>query len=112
VLFDWLHIAQEAAAGGAEKQNMLITFFPFILVIGIFWMLVIGPQRRKDNERKAMLGGLSKGDDIVTSGGICGSIIGLNEKTVVVKVSDDPILKLEFLRSSVALVVPEETKES
>ena len=75
-------------------------------------MLVIGPQRRKDKERKAMLNGLAKGDDVVSSGGICGSIIGINEKTVVVKVSDDPVLKLEFLRSSIALVVPQETKES
>ncbi len=107
--FDWLYIAQEAASGA--KPNPLITFFPFILVIGIFWMLVISPQRKKDKQRKAMLEALSKGDDVVTSGGICGSIVGLNEKTVVLKVSDEPLLKMEFLRSSVAVVIPREVKE-
>ena len=110
--FEWIHIAQEAGAAVAEqKPNPLITFFPFILVIGIFWMLVISPQRKKDRERKAMLEALSKGDDVVTSGGICGLIVGLNEKTVVVKVSEDPVLKMEFLRTSVAMVVPKDTKD-
>ena len=71
--FEWIHIAQEAANGAGAKPNPLITFFPFILVIGIFWMLVISPQRKKDRERRSMLEALGKGDDVVTSGGICGS---------------------------------------
>ncbi len=107
--FDWLHIAQEAGNGGAG--NPFITFFPFILVIGIFWMLVISPQRKKDKARREMLEALSKGDDVVTSGGICGSIVGLNERTVVLRVSDEPIMKMEFLRTSVAMVVPKKTDE-
>ena len=110
--FDWLHIAQEAASGTGSKPNPLITFFPFILVIGIFWMLVISPQRKKDQQRKSMLESLSKGDDVVTSGGICGSIVGLNEKTVVVKVSEEPLLKIEVLRSSIGMVIPEESGDS
>jgi preprotein translocase subunit YajC len=75
-------------------------------------MLVISPQRKKDREHKAMLEALSKGDDVVTSGGIRGTIVAVNEKTVVVKVSDDPIMKLEFLRTSVGMVIPKETKET
>ena len=109
--FEWLHLAQETGAASGSTANPLVTFFPFILVIGIFWMLVISPQRKKDRERKQMLEALSKGDEVVTSGGICGSIVAVNEKTVVVKVSDDPLMKLEFLRSSVGMVIPEETKE-
>jgi preprotein translocase subunit YajC len=74
-------------------------------------MLVISPQRKKDKARREMLEALSKGDDVVTSGGICGSIVGLNERTVVLKVSDEPIMKMEFLRTSVAMVVPKKTDE-
>lgn len=111
MLFEWFHIAQESGSGSGASPNPLVTFFPFILVIGIFWMLVISPQRKKDQQRRVMLEALKKGDDVVTSGGICGSILGVNDKTVVIKVSDEPVLKLEFLRTSVALVVPKDEKE-
>lgn len=103
---EWIQIAQSApAGGGGATSNPLITFAPFILIIGVFWMLVIAPQRRQEREKKAMRESLSKGTLIITSGGICGSIVGTNERSVVVKISDDPTVKIEVLRTSIAHVV-------
>jgi preprotein translocase subunit YajC len=42
------------------------------------------------------------------AGGVCGSIVGLSEKTVVLRVSDDPVVKMEFLRSAVSQVTSRE----
>lgn len=108
---EWIHIAQEAPAGGSAPGFSPMTFLPFILIGGIFWMLVISPQRKRDNERKSMLEALSKGDDVITSGGVCGTIVKLHDKSVIVKVSDEPLVKLEILRTSIGHVVPKEAKE-
>ena len=75
----------------------------FMMVIfGIMWFLLILPNQRRDKKRKELLASLSKGDKVVTMGGICGTIVGLNDATVVLKVSDSPLLKIEFVRSSVS----------
>ncbi|PCJ54987.1 MAG: preprotein translocase subunit YajC [Candidatus Hydrogenedentota bacterium] len=91
---------------------MLVQMFPLILIFAVFWFLMIAPSRKKDRERRALLAALSKGDSVISSGGICGTIVGINDNTVVLKVSDDPPTKIEFLRSSISQVAPKETKDS
>ncbi|MFP6581348.1 MAG: preprotein translocase subunit YajC [Candidatus Hydrogenedentota bacterium] len=109
---EWIHIVQEAPAGeSGGGLGPFIQFLPIFLIGGIFWMLVISPQRKRDTERKNMLEALSKGDDVISSGGLCGTIVKLHEKSVIVKVSDDPMVKLEILRTSIGHVVPKEAKE-
>ena len=102
--------AQEAAPGGeASPPGLGNPFFFMILIFAIFYFLLIRPNQKRERERRTMLDSLAKGYHVVTSGGICGTIVGLNDKTVVLKVSDDPVTKLEFLRSAVTQVAPEET---
>lgn len=84
-------------------------FFLFIvLMFAIMYFLMIRPNQKRERERREMLGALAKGDRVITNGGICGTIVGLNEKTVVLKVSDDPVTKMEFVRGAVAQVAKEE----
>jgi preprotein translocase subunit YajC len=99
-------------ANAAPQSNPFVSFFPIILIVGVFWFMIIGPQRRRDKERRAMLAALEKGDAVVTSGGICGTILGINDKTVVLKVNDDPVTKIEFVRGAVTQLVPTEENES
>jgi len=79
-----------------------------ILIFGVFYFLLIRPNQKRERTRREMLASLSKGSKVVTSGGICGTILGLNEKTVVLRVSDDPITKMEFLRTAISQVATEE----
>ena len=112
-MLDYFLFAQAAAGGGeAASPSMLVQMFPLILIFAVFWFLMIAPNRKRDRERKAMLAALSKGDSVITAGGVCGTIVGLNENTVVLKVSDDPPIKIEFLRSSVSQAEPKESKET
>ncbi len=97
--------ATKAPAGGG---NMLVSFLPLLLMFVIFYLLLIRPQQKRQKEHKLMLENLKKGDKVVTSGGIIGSVIGVAEDKVVVKVGEDE-LKLEFEKSAVShLIKPKE----
>lgn len=102
--------AQETAPGDETSSlGFGSPFFFMFLIFAIFYFLLIRPNQKRDRERRAMLESLAKGIHVVTNGGICGTIVGLNEKTVVLKVSDDPVTKIEFLRGSITQVAKEET---
>jgi len=101
--------AQESAPGeGTSSPGFGSPFFFMILIFGVFYFLLIRPNQKRERTRREMLASLSKGSKVVTNGGICGTILGLNEKTVVLKVSDDPVIKIEFLRTAISQVATEE----
>jgi preprotein translocase subunit YajC len=54
---------------------------------------------------------LSKGDKVITHGGVVGTIVGLNDKYAVLKVSDNPSVKMEFLRQAVSQVIKDDGAE-
>lgn len=74
----------------------------FAAIIAIFYFLLIRPQQKQKKERERMLSAIKKGDRVVTSGGLHGTIVGLNERTVTLKVADQ--VKLEFDRSAVGRI--------
>ncbi|MBX7257005.1 MAG: preprotein translocase subunit YajC [Candidatus Hydrogenedentes bacterium] len=88
---------------------MNMVFFMMAL-FGVMYFLMIRPNQKREKERQAMLSALSKGDRVVTAGGIFGTIVGLTEKTVVLRVSEEPGVKIEFLRSAVSRAVPRDGK--
>ena len=113
--------AQEAAqtaapAAGAEQSgsapnplgNML---FLFAAMIAIMYFLMIRPNQKREKERRDMLSSIAKNDKVVTSGGVCGTVVGLSEKSVVLRVSDDPPVKMEFLRGAITQVTSRGSQE-
>ena len=93
--------AEQTATGTNPLSNML---FLFAAMIAIMYFLMIRPNQKREKERRDMLASVAKGDKVVTSGGICGSVVGLSEKTVVLRVSDEPVVKMEFLRGAISQV--------
>ena len=89
-----------APGGGAEGGNPIMSFLPLILIIGIFYFLILRPQRKKQKDTQNMLAALKKGDRIVTIGGIHGVIQSIKENTVIVKVDEN--VKLEFNRGAIS----------
>jgi preprotein translocase subunit YajC len=98
-----LAMASPQAAQGAQP-NQFLAFLPIVFMFVIFYFLLIRPQQKRQKELAAMLSQLKKGDQVVTSGGIIGTIVGVKEKEVVLKVGDDGV-KLEFLRSAISQVI-------
>jgi preprotein translocase subunit YajC len=75
----------------------------FAAIFLIFYFLIIRPQQKRQKERDKLLGELKKGDKVVTGSGIHGIIVGIDEKTLLIQVSDN--VKLKFERSAVATVM-------
>jgi preprotein translocase subunit YajC len=91
---------QQAAEGASVPMGGLMSFLPFILIIGIFYFLIIRPQNKKQKETQKMLSALKKGDKIVTIGGVHGTIQSVKESSVIVRVDDN--CRIEFSRSAIS----------
>lgn len=83
---------------------MITSLMPLALIFVIMYMLIIRPQQKKQKDQKQMIDSLKKGDDIVTNGGIHGTIVGVKEReqTLIVKIADN--VKIELSRGTVARV--------
>ena len=81
---------------------------PLILIFGVFYLLLILPQQRRQKKWQAMLGELKTGDKVVTSGGLRGTIVALKDDSLHLRVPPDN-LRIEVTRSSiVSLTKPDE----
>lgn len=84
-------------------ESLLSSIVPFLLIIVIFYFLILRPQQKRQKERAKLLESIKKGDKVITAGGIHGTVEGLDEKTLLVKVSDN--VKMKFERSAVTTIV-------
>lgn len=91
---------QAAPGGGAFGVQMLVMMG---LVIAVMYFTSIGPQRKREKERRDMLAALAKGDSVVTIGGICGTVVSVSEQHVVIDVDKNTSLKL--VREAISRVV-------
>ena len=83
-----------------QSAPSLGPLIPIILIMGIFYLLVIMPTRKRQKQLEEMLANLSTGDKVVTNGGLIGTIVALTDKTVTLRVRPDSV-KLEFSRSAI-----------
>jgi preprotein translocase subunit YajC len=88
---------------GQGSQNILVTFvLPMILMFGIFYFLLIRPTRAKQKEMQAMLEALKPGDRVITSSGMHGTVVALQDDTVQLRIADN--VKVDFSKSAIASV--------
>ena len=92
-----------APQGGDASGSLVSTIVMFGAIFVIFYFMIIRPQQKRSKERQKMLSNIAKGDKVVTSGGMHGTIAGLDEKTVLLDVGDK--IKLKFDRSAVSQVL-------
>ncbi len=93
----------------------LLGFVPMLLVVGIFWFIVIAPMRKQQKQTQEMLKSLKKGDKVLTSGGIYGTVAQIEESNPIVWVKIADTLKVKMTRSSITAIVAdggEDKKES
>ena len=79
--------------------------FPFFAVLAIFYWLLFRPQQKQAKEREKMLSNLKKGDRVLTSGGLYGTITGMKGDDLEVRFAEN--VKLTLARSAVSAVLPE-----
>ena len=86
---------------GAPASSPL-SFLPIVLIFGIFYFLIIRPQRKQQERHRQLLASLQRGDRVVTSGGIIGEVIHLKDDEVTVKSGES---RLIVLRSNIANIL-------
>src|SRR5512139_21096 len=99
------------APGGAAGQQGGGGFgglFMMLIIFVIFYFILIRPQQKKMKEHKKMVEELKKGDEIITSGGIYGTVEGVTPDTLTIKIAEGT--KVKVTRSSVAAVVTEKER--
>ena len=89
------------ATGGGGFGGFLI---PLGLMFAIMYFMVIMPQQRQRKKVQAMLADLKSGDKIITSGGIYGTVNGIDGDSVILKISSEPQVKIRIARAAIAQV--------
>lgn len=92
-----------AQAPAAAPQNPLLSMLPLFLLMAAMYFLLIAPQRKKQKQHDAMVKELKSGDEIVTSGGIFGTIVSVKDDRFVIRVVDDT--KFEIGKTFVSALV-------
>ena len=110
-LLAFLIPAAHAQAAGGQPQGMGLTtlLFPIIL-IAIMYFLMIRPQMKRAKEHRAMLDKLSKGDEVITSGGIAGTVTDIGDNFVTLEVADN--VRVRVQKAAVGNVLPKGTLKS
>lgn len=92
--------APSGGGGGGGGMSLLLMF---VLIFGVMYFFMIRPQQKREKQRQKMITELKKGDKVVTSSGIFGTVWGLKDNVVVLKVDDE--VKMEFLKSAISAKV-------
>ena len=87
----------------AAQPNAIMSFLPIIFIFGIFYFLLIRPQQKKQKEHEKMISELKKNDEVVTNGGVHGTVMNVKDTTLTLKIDDN--VKVELNKSAVAYLV-------
>ena len=84
----------QAAGAAPAAPNQLMSFLPLVLIFVVFYFLLIRPQQKKAKEHQDFLSNMKKGDAVVSSGGLIGTITGLTDTVVTLEVADNVRVKV------------------
>ena len=87
------------------QGNSLYSLAPIILIIVIFYFLLIRPQQKRQKEHQSMINELKKGDNVITAGGIHGTVTGVADNVATVEIANNTRIKVT--KSSIAAVKKE-----
>ena len=100
-------LISSAYAQDAAPQSGLMGFLPLILIFVVFYFMLIRPQMKRAKEHRNLVAALSKGDEVVTNGGILGKITDVSDSFITLQLADNVSIKVQ--RNAVANVMPKGT---
>ncbi len=98
-----LHLLLQGAPASPSGTNPILQMAPYLLIFVVFWFVLLAPMRKQQKKTKEMLANLKKGDRVVTSGGIYGTVTQLEDQVVWVKIADT--VKVKMSRAAITSVV-------
>jgi preprotein translocase subunit YajC len=103
----FISTAYAQAAGAADTQSTLMGMLPLVLMFVVLYFVMIRPQMKKAKEHKAMTDALTKGDEVVVSGGMLGKITKVGDLYIGVEIATG--VDVQMQRSAVVMVLPKGT---
>ena len=91
-----------------QSAGALVQFLPIVLIFGVFYFLLIVPQRKRQRQLQELISNLKAGDRVVTTGGVIGTVTALREKSLTIRSAEKSML--EISRSAVAGLQSEDNK--
>ena len=85
----------QGTSGGSGGGNTLLSLVPFVLIFIIFYFLLILPQQKRQKKLRTMLDALKKGDKVITSSGLWGTVSNLGKDSVTLQISDNTKVKIQ-----------------
>jgi len=104
-LFLFLQAGQPVGGGG----SLLLNLVPIILMIGVFYFLLVVPQRKRQRALQELISNLKAGDRVVTTGGIIATVTAVRDRSLIVRSADKTML--EISRSAVVALQGEEEQK-
>ncbi|OUS18706.1 preprotein translocase subunit YajC [Rhodospirillales bacterium 47_12_T64] len=95
--------AYAQSVGGGSTNELFATLFPLVLIFAVFYFLIIRPQSKKMKQQKAMIGAVTRGDKVITAGGIVGKVARVKEGEVDVDIADG--VRITVIQSTIASVL-------
>lgn len=89
----WFHLWAQTPAPAAP--NPLISFLPMVAIFFIFYFLLIRPQKKTQSDHRKMVAALKKNDEIVTTGGMHGTVLNVKDTTLVIRVDDNAKIEID-----------------
>ena len=105
-----LPLLTEDGGGNTDSPGGGLNFLPIILILVIFYVVLIMPERKKQKQRQAMLDTLSKGNRIMTSSGIYGTVAAIHDDVVTVQVADG--VRMRFNRAAIQDILDKDAAEA
>jgi preprotein translocase subunit YajC len=102
--------AYAQAAGTDALSSNLTSFLPLVLMFVVMYFLMIRPQQKRAKEQKSMMDALSKGDEVVTAGGILGKVSKVQDSYVTIEVADNTEIVVQ--KHAVTTLLPKGTLKS
>ena len=101
--------AQAAAPAGGTAGG-LMSFLPIILMFVVLYFLMIRPQMKRQKEQKAMIDAITKGDEVVTAGGIVGKVTKVADAYITLEVAESTEIVMQ--KASITMLLPKGTVKS
>lgn len=96
------------AAGADASAPSWMQFLPIVGMVAIFWFLIIRPQMKKQKEHAAKIESVSKGNQIVTAGGIIGKVVKVDDDYAEIEIAQG--VRVKVVKTTISDIVPKGTK--
>ena len=109
-LLDLIISPAAAQAAPAQQGSPMSLLVMMVLFFAVFYFMAIRPQMKRAKERRALLAGLSKGDEVVAAGGLAGRVDDLGEHFVGIEIANGVTIKVQ--KNAITAVLPKGTLKS